>query len=348
MVTMIRMVEVSVLVPILNEARHLRSAIEGMLAQTYPGSIQFVLIDGGSTDGSREIVAELAQRDDRIRLLDNPERTTPRALNRGLQAATGEFVVRMDAHTRYRPDYIAEGIARLRRGDVVSVSGPQLAVGFDTWSRRVALALGSPLGAGGARFRRTTDEEFEVDSGYTGVWRRSVLLDSGGWDDDWVGDEDFELAARLQAAGGRIVCIPELASEYGPRNTFPELVRQYSGYGRARVRTSRRHPESLRPSQVLPSALVITIILAALAPEPLARPARAGSLVYIAAILAESARAVHRGAVLTDTCALPAVFVTMHVAFGVGTLSGMRAHGVPVAALAHAGRTLARRVRRLS
>lgn len=341
-------VRVSVLVPVLNEAPLLRDAVGAMLEQTYPEPIEFILIDGGSTDGSREVIAELAKRDDRIRLVDNPDGTTPRALNRGLQAAHGEFVVRMDAHTRYRPDYIAEGVARLRRGDVVSVSGPQLAVGYDRWSRRVALALGSPLGAGGARFRRAIDDEVDVDSGYTGLWHRAVLLAAGGWEDASVADEDSELAARLRKAGGTIVCIPQLAAEYAPRNSLSGLARQYWSYGRARVRTSRRHPESLRPSQILPSALAVTLVLTCGGSRRLARAARVGTSLYITAVVVESARAAQSGAAPADAVAMPAVFATMHLAFGFGALAGAAEHGIPFAALRHVGRTLAARARRSS
>jgi succinoglycan biosynthesis protein ExoA len=336
-------VDASVIVPVLNEARHLREVAASMRAQTFQGELEFLFIDGGSTDGSREIISELANRDHRVRLLDNPERTTPRALNVGLQAATGEFVARMDAHARYGPNYIADGVARLKRGDVVSVSGPQLAVGYDAWSRRVALALGSRLGTGGARFRHDADEEFEVDSGFTGIWRRSVLLANGGWDDDWVGDEDFEMAARLRKAGGRIVCIPEMAAHYAPRNNLASLARQYWAYGRARVRTSRRHPESLRPSHVVPSALVFTLILAGVSRPPLARPARAVLLLYLAAMAAESVRAVRSGARPSDAAAMPIVFLVMHLSFGLGEFSGLLSYGVPGAALVQVQRKLARR-----
>jgi GT2 family glycosyltransferase len=318
-----------------------------MLAQTYQGTIEFLFIDGGSTDGSREIVSELARRNPHVRLLDNPGQTTPQALNLGLRVATGEFVVRMDAHSRYPATYVANGIARLRRGDVAAVSGAQLAVGDGKWSRRAALALTSPLGVGGAKFRRLSTDETEVDSGFTGLWRRETLLAHDGWDDDWVGDEDFELAARLREAGGRIVCLPEMAAEYSPRDSLTALARQYWAYGRARVRTSRRHAHSMRPSHVLPPALVLTLVAATLGPRPLARPGRAGMLVYAAALSVESMRALARGAEVADAAALPGVFATMHVAFGAGALTESGTNGIPVAALLQALLRLGRRVTRL-
>lgn len=331
---MMAQVDASVLVPVLNEAPHLRAVAQSILAQSHPGPIEFLFIDGGSTDGGREILAELEREHPQVRLLDNPGRTTPRALNIGLRAATGEFVVRMDAHSRYPTDYVANGIARLRRGDVVSVSGPQLAVGEGKWSRRAAVALASPFGVGGAKFRRLPAAEIEVDSGFAGIWRREILLAHDGWDDASVGDEDFELAARLRALGGRIVCLPEMAAEYSPRDGLMALARQYWGYGRARVRTSRRHPQSTRPSQVLPPALVLSA-LAAIATKPgsMRLLGRAGVGVYAAALAVESVRAVAAGTDARDGAALPCVFAAMHIAFGAGALVESAIGGLPTAAL---------------
>src|SRR3712207_228600 len=134
-----------------------------MQAQDFAGEMEFLFIDGGSRDASRSILAELAAADPRIRVLENPHRRTPFALNIGLRAARGQFVARMDAHTRYPPSYLRTGVERLRAGGAAHVSGPQIAVGDGQgWSDRVALALSTPLGTGGASFRSLgVDGEFE-------------------------------------------------------------------------------------------------------------------------------------------------------------------------------------------
>src|SRR3954470_18833326 len=108
-------IDASVLVPVLNEEAHLRDAVEAMRAQEFDGTIEFLFMDGGSTDGSRALLEQLAREDARIRVFENPGRTTPHALNVGLAAARGRFVVRMDAHTFYSPRYVAAGIERLER-----------------------------------------------------------------------------------------------------------------------------------------------------------------------------------------------------------------------------------------
>lgn len=335
-------VDVSVLIPVLDEQDHLRPAVDRMLAQEFHGEVEFLFLDGGSRDASRSILEEYSLKDSRVRVLDNPARRTPHALNVGLSRSCGTWVARMDAHTHYPADYLSRGVERLSCGDVVSVSGPQLATGDGRWSRRVALALSTPLGVGAARFRRRTEEETEVDSGFTGVWRRDVLMAVGGWDEEWVNDQDTELAARLRKDGGRIVCIPSMAASYVPRNSLSSLFGQYRRYGWFRVKTSHRHPETLRASQLLPPVLVTALVSSVVLPKRLARPARAGLAAY-ASVVAATAVAGSRQADMRDAAALPAVYGVMHLGYGVGFLSACAQLGVPVRALRAA---LARTVQR--
>jgi glycosyltransferase involved in cell wall biosynthesis len=322
---------VSVLVPVLDEEAHLEAALALMREQQVPGGLEILAIDGGSRDRSAEILAAVSAEDPRVRVFENPARRTPQALNIGLRAARGEYVARMDAHTWYPSDYLARGIERLERGDVAWVSGPQLAEGHGRWSRRVALALTTPLGIGGASFRKAT-EEVEVDSGFTGVWRRETLTEQGGWDEGWPINQDAELAARVRAAGGRIVCIPEMAAKYVPRDSLKALGRQYWRYGQYRAKTVGRHPNAMRRSHVLAPGLVVTLAAGAL-PGPQRRLAGAGTLAWVAALAATGAREARRGAPVGDAAAVPLVLATMQLAWGAGFLVGCARFGPPVAAL---------------
>lgn len=325
---------VSVLIPVLDEADHVEAMLDGLAAQRLDRPVEYLLIDGGSTDGTRDRLAAAAASDPRLRLLDNPERNIPAALNLGLRHASGRYVARMDAHTRYPPVYLAEGVRRLEVGDVQWVGGPALPHGVDRWSRRVALALETRLGVGGAAFRRAT-QEIETDTAFTGILLREVLEQLGGWDPESLVNEDAELAARLRAQGGRIVCTPAMAARYVPRSSLDGLARQYFRYGTYRARTSGRHPESMRRSNLLPPALVATGAAAALAPRHVRRPARLGLVVYAIAVLAVSAAAARRAA-WRDAAALPAVFATMHLSWGVGFLAGCLRFGPPWAAVRRA------------
>jgi cellulose synthase/poly-beta-1,6-N-acetylglucosamine synthase-like glycosyltransferase len=336
--------DVSVLVPVLDEQAGVERCLASALSQRLEGTVEVLVLDGGSRDATRAIVARVARADPRVRLLDNPRGRIPCALNLGLAAARGEFVARMDAHTVYPATYLADGVQRLRDGGVVWVSGPAIARGEGVWSRRVALALSTRLGVGGARFRTLPAREVDVDAGFTGVWRRDVLLAHGGWDEDWPVNEDGELAGRIRGAGGRIVCLPEMAASYAPRDSLPALARQYWRYGRYRAKTSRRHPHSMRRSHLLAPGLVATMAAAPLLRGAPGRVARTALAAYPAAVLLAAVQTARAGrATPRDAAAVPLVLATMHVAWGGGFLAGAARFGPPLRALAPA---LAPRARR--
>jgi glycosyltransferase involved in cell wall biosynthesis len=317
-----------------------------MQAQRFDGEIEFLFADGGSRDRTREILEELALEDPRIRVLDNPGRRTPHGLNLGLRNARGEYVARMDGHAVYGPDYLALGVARLERGDVDWVSGPQVPRGDGTWSRRVALALTSGVATIGSRKwaadgADTSGPERDLDTGvWVGVWRRDTLDRHRGWDEGWPVNQDSELAARVLAAGGRIVLIPAMAGYYVPRDSLRELWIQYWRYGYYRAKTARRHPHSARRSHLLAPGLVITLAVGGAGRGGFARLARAGIAAYAAALGAASVRSTRvgqagRAASRADAAGLPLVAATMHVAFGCGWLWHSLRCGPPLRALSH-------------
>lgn len=324
--------KVSVLTPVLNEAAHIREAVAMMCAQEFDGDLELLFIDGRSTDRTVDILRELKRGDPRIWILDNPEQRTPQGLNIGLRHATGDYIARMDAHTLYPKDYLARGVRRLAGGDVCWASGPQVPRGVGRWSELTARALGSRLGVGGASFRGSLTTEIEVDSGFTGVWRASTLERHNGWDEGWPVNQDGELAGRIRQDGGRIVCVPEMAASYIPRDSLRALARQYWRYGQYRVKTSGRHPSSMRRSHVLAPALASSLLCSALPLGPLSRLSRAGSASYLAAVTVTSAKlAAGRP---RDAPLLALVFATMHLAWGFGFLAGCAKFGPPLRALA--------------
>jgi succinoglycan biosynthesis protein ExoA len=322
-------VDASVLVPVLNEERHIRETVAAMQRQRFDGTIEFLFMDGRSEDRTRAILEELAREDPRIRVFDNPGRSSTAGLNVGLRHARGDYVVRMDAHTFYPESYVATGVGRLRRGDVDWVAGPQVPYGTDAFSRRVARALNTPLGTGGsARWSADGDRpETELDTGvFAGLWRRDTLERLGGWDEGWPINQDSELAARVLDAGGRIVSLPQLGARYVPRHDLRGLARQYWRYGNYRAKTTLRHPRHVRPRQLFPPALALTTLAAVAAPRPLAWPARAAVAAWAGTIGAASTSAAReegaRGAL-----AMPAIFATMHLCWGFGFAAGLLRFG---------------------
>jgi succinoglycan biosynthesis protein ExoA len=325
----------SVLIPVLNEESHLPETMRAMLAQRFDGEIEFLFVDGGSSDRTLEILKEHATRDPRVRVLDNPDRQTTAALNIGLRHATGEFVVRMDAHSEYPPNYIAGAVERLLRGDVDWVCGPAIAEGEGRWSATVAASLRTPLGQGGSRKWEPGQSEVELDTGvFTGVWRRSYLEELGGWDEGWPINQDSELAARVFERGGRIVCLPELAAVYTPRNSPKSLARQYFRYGYYRTKTSRFHPDSMRRPHVVAPGILITLVACVVGPRAVRLAARAAIASYVAALLLVTARAARDGeADRSQLVRMPVVLAIMHVAWGAGFFAASARFGPPLQAL---------------
>jgi glycosyltransferase involved in cell wall biosynthesis len=331
-------VDVSVLVPIRNEAATIRRSSRTIVGQRFSGSVEYLMIDGRSQDATRPILEELAADDPRVRIIENPAGDLASALIIGLAAARGEFVAKMDAHTYFPDTYIQHGVDRLRKGDVNWVSGPQIPRGSDPWSRRVALALGTRFGAGGSDKWESvsdgvsSDGERELDTGvFSGVWRRSVLEDLGGWDPAWPVNEDSELASRFLKSGERILCLPAMGAHYVPRSTLRGLARQYCRYGYYRAKTANRHPASTRPSHFAPPAMVLVLLAGALGGRRVRALAQASVAAYAAALAAESLRAT-RSSERRESALLPTVYITMHLSFGIGYLAGCLRYGVPLAA----------------
>ncbi|MCW2968311.1 MAG: glycosyl transferase 2 family protein [Solirubrobacteraceae bacterium] len=323
-------VDVSVITPVLNEERHVASTYASMRAQRFDGEIEFIFADGGSTDRTRELLDGFAREDPRVRVIENPARQIAAGLNVALRASRAPVVARMDAHTLYPPDYLAVGVARLRRGDVVWASGPQLPHGVDPGSRRIALALGSRLGTGGANFRHAADGETDGLTGFTGVFDKATLDALGGWDEGWPVNEDSELGARILERGGRIVILPEMAAQYIPRSTMVTLSRQYRRYGFYREKTCRHHPGTMRLSHLLPPAIAVTAVAALVAPRPVRTPSRVGLSAY-AATVALAGAAAAREAPAAEAAGVPAALAVMHLSWGAGFLAGCLRWGPPFA-----------------
>jgi succinoglycan biosynthesis protein ExoA len=334
-------VDCSVLIPVLNEERHIEQTLAAIRAQRFQGQLEFIFADGGSSDRTKEILRGHARVDPRIQIYENPRRTVPSGLNVALSHARGHWVARMDAHTEYRDDYLALGVERLKAGGTRWVSGPPLPVGQKPLSRAVSLALSTGAGQGGSRkWTRGgigSATEFELDSGvFGGVWELCTLLEFGGWDESWTCNEDAEMAGRFLSRGEHLICLPAMSARYMPRDSLRGLWRQYRGYGEFRVKTARRHPHTMRRVQLIAPALVMDAIAAAFGPG-ITRPiARAGLGAYAALLIAESVRARRRSTSCLDTALVPAAIATMHFAWGAGSLVGTLRFGPPWAGIGRA------------
>jgi succinoglycan biosynthesis protein ExoA len=254
---------VSVVLPIRNEARYIRGCIEYLLQQDYPADrIEILIVDGRSTDNTRDIVqAIINEHPERtISLLDNPQQIVPPALNIGIQAARGEFIIRMDGHTVPDNTYITACVNALQKTGAANVGGLIRPAGSNRFGRAVALAQSHPIGAGDAKFHYAQEPQY-VDTVYMGAFRKDIFASAGLFDESMIRNQDYEMNVRIRNAGGTVYLDPAIKSRYAPRNSPRKLWKQYFEYGWWRVQTMRRHPHSWRWRQVIPPVFVGTFIL---------------------------------------------------------------------------------------
>lgn len=315
---------VSIVVPSRNERRHIAACLRSILAQEEPpGGLEVVIADGMSDDGTREIIRQIAESDERVRLIDNPQQITPTGLNAGIRAARGEIIVRMDAHSEYAPDYVRRCVEVLQRTGADNVGGPALINADGYVQRAVGAAFHSPFSTGGAGFHRP-DYEGDVDTIHYGCWRRSTLIEIGLFDEELVRNQDDELNYRIKKRGGRLWQSTQIRSWYWPRASLVTLFKQYLQYGYWKVRVMQKHarPASLR--HVAPVIFVVGISLGwvgGLLYSPLYAAYAAAVAAYCAASFAFSFRAASKaGWDLLPI--LPAVFAVFHVSYGGGFAAG--------------------------
>ena len=312
---------VSVVVPVLNEARHLREAVEQILGQSYPGELEVVLALGPSTDATDAVAAELAAADPRVHTVSNPTGRTPSGLNAAIAASTHPVVVRVDGHGLLAPDYIATAVRLLEQTGAANVGGVMAAEGTTDFTRAVATAMRSVFGVGGARFH-TGGQAGPADTVYLGVFRREVLDDLGGYDESFLRAQDWELNHRIRSAGHLVWFTPELSVTYRPRSSLKALARQYFHYGRWRRVVMRQHPGTAN-LRYLAAPLVVLACAAGLAAVPLTPWGLVLPGGYLVGLLGAAALTA-RGLSMRSALALPAVYATMHLSWGVGFLTSPR------------------------
>lgn len=296
----------TVAVPVLNEEHHLPACLRALENQTYDRIIEILVIDGGSTDRTRE----LAVGNPRLRLLDNPRRIQAAALNVALAEANGEVFVRLDGHCEIEPDYVARVVEALERTGAAMVGGGMRPVASGWLGSGIAAAMISPLGAGPARFHVGGAAGW-VDTVYLGAYRTGLAGEVGGYAEDVGVNEDAEFAYRMRPRGG-IWFDPSIRSTYVPRSSVQALVRQFYRYGRSRAATVKRHPRSLALRQLAPPALVLGLC------SPWRRTVvKAYALGWAGAVAHRALREPEAAAGFA--VALPA----MHASWGVGFLRGL-------------------------
>ncbi|GAA3754764.1 glycosyltransferase family 2 protein [Streptomyces tremellae] len=319
---------VSVIMPVLDEERHLRDSVRHILEQDYDGEMEVVIALGPSRDRTDEIAAELVRetaadgRGRRVQTVPNPSGRTPAGLNAAIRASKNPVVVRVDGHGMLSPNYIATAVRLLEETGAQNVGGIMHAEGETPWEEAVAAAMTSRIGVGNAVFH-TGGEAGPAETVYLGVFRREALEQQGGYNEEFIRAQDWELNFRIREAGGAIWFSPELRVQYRPRPSVRALAKQYKDYGRWRHVVARYHAGSINLRYLAPPVAVCAIaagivVGAAVTPWAFVVPGA-----YVLAIAAGSVPA-GKGLPARSRVRIPVALATMHMAWGYGFLTSPR------------------------
>jgi glycosyltransferase involved in cell wall biosynthesis len=321
----------SVVVPCRNESQHIEACVLSILEQERPSEgIEVLVVDGISDDGTREILKSLAKEHPELRVVDNPKRITPCAMNTGIREARGRYVAILGGHCQYAVDYLSTCVALLHEHpEVCCVGGPAVSMGKGLFGQAVAAAMSHPVGIGNAKHRYPTYEGYAEGACYP-VFRREVFDKIGLYDEMLVRNQDDELNYRLAKHGEKVFISPRARYSYFIRETPSRLFRQYFEYGYWRVAVLRKHriPASFR--QLVPPLFMGVMLASVIAGLSLPGwwrltaatiPMLYGMTLLIAGVM-QSHKIGWRVAVL-----FPAAAAIMHVAYAVGFVRGMMKRG---------------------
>ncbi|MFZ6027181.1 MAG: glycosyltransferase family 2 protein [Chloroflexota bacterium] len=322
------MPQVSVVIPCYNERATIGLLLGALDKQTFARSeMEVIVVDGQSTDGTLDAVAEFRAQHPHlnVRLVANPQRSIPAALNQGIHAAQGTYIVRLDAHSMPEPEYVARCVAALEAGMGANVGGVwQIRPGGDggVVARAIAAAAAHPLGVGDARYRYT-ETAAAVDTVPFGAFRRDLVMKIGAFDERLLTNEDYEFNVRVRRSGGTVWLDPAIRSIYFARASFGALARQYWRYGYWKARMLRRYPGTLRWRQALPPLFVLGLLILAVLGTGFP-PARGTMLavlsVYALILMAVGMQVAFKRRDFPLAFGVPIAIATMHLCWGTALL----------------------------
>lgn len=249
-------IRVSVVVPIRNESKYIEKCIESIFNQDYPKNLlEIIFVDGNSEDNTVDIIKKYITEGCNIRLLNNPNKFIPHALNIGIKSAVGKYIVRMDAHSQYANDYISKCIEYLEKTDAINVGGPVITAGKTVLQKVIAAAYHSDFALGGGK-NHDKDYEGYADTVFLGTFKKQDIIDIGMYDERFIRNEDDDLTFRMIERGFKIYSTPAIKSVYYPRSTYSSLFKQYFEYGMWKVAIIKKHGRPARLSHLVPMAFV--------------------------------------------------------------------------------------------
>lgn len=318
---------VSVIIPCRNERDYVSRCVQSILKNGYPGKLEITVVDGMSDDGTREVLRGLKVGNNALKVLDNPSRITPVAMNLGLREARGDIILIVGAHCELRPGYISTAIRQLLSHKGAGCVGGRTTprAGGSPIERAIAAALESQFGVGNSYFRIPGSRVKEVDTVAFGAYRREVFEKIGGFDERLVRNQDIEFNFRVRKAGYRILLDPSIEVYYSPRRSIKAFWRQNFGNGFWNIITWRLVPGSLSWRHFVPLLFVTWLTVFGIPGifTPVARILFYGAIGAYGTLDALEAIRIAAKERKASLLATFLVFPVLHISYGVGSLCGI-------------------------
>ncbi len=318
---------ISVVVPIRNEERFIASTLDALLEQDYPeDAFEILVVDGESTDATREVVGGYVERFSNVHLLANPKKWSSAARNIGVASAQGDAIVIVDGHCEFVDNNYMKNVEKaFQRKDIACLGRPQC---LDVSSgsplqQAIASARSSRLGHHPDSFIYSSDEQLVPAHSVAVAYRKSVFDTVGTFDESFDACEDVEFNHRVDKAGLSCLLAPKILLRYYPRASLKGLFRQMGRYGRGRVRLFRKHKETLSLKSFIPAVFICFLVLGAIASVlvPVLRlPYFLVIATYGTVVMYVSATTAIKERKLRLLWLLPCVFGAIHFGAGYGSL----------------------------
>lgn len=306
------MKSLSIIIPCRNEEKFIGECLDSLIAQDYPkDAMEILVVDGGSEDNTRNIIQNKGEQFSFIKLLDNPKKFTPFALNIGIREAKGEIIARADAHATYGKDYFARCVTHLSSSGADVVGGVARAAPAKNtaMAKAIALALSHPFGAAGSRFRLGSAKPLWVDTVFGGCYKREVFERVGLFDERLARSQDMEFSTRLRKAGGKILLVPDAVSSYYPKETLKAFFSHNIKDGIWAVYPLKFVKTPFRLRHYIPLLFVLTLPLS--------------MWLYIPVSLLVALRIASREKDARLFFAMPLAFAARHLGYGIGSIMGL-------------------------
>jgi glycosyltransferase involved in cell wall biosynthesis len=326
---------VTVIVPCRNERRHIAQCLDSIVANGYPADrMEILVLDGMSDDGTRAIVAAHASKHPCIRMIDNPKKHIPSAMNIGIRAARGERILKMDAHSTYRLEYISRCVRYQDEYHAENAGGVwRMVPGADSLvARAIVLALAHRFGSGNANVKTGVAKPTWSDSTAFGCFRRSLFDHIGMYDENLLSSSDLDLNQRIRAAGGGILVAPDIVIDYRADATLLSFRKHVFADGVWVSYVLKFGKAAFSWRHWVPAAFLLCLfacLAGGLAYRPLLWLGLGTAGLYAAVALFFSAQISARESDPRLFFLLPAVFAVRHFVHGFGTLFGLALVALP-------------------